>query len=96
MNNFIILIPEILKQDAKVCPLQKYISNFLDLKGHSCAKKTVQKTKKKGEKIPHQKKKACVFTTVAVRFPTAGAKQSLLTKYYEDRFLDHEKTRVSE
>ena len=69
---------------------------FLDLKGHSCAKKTVQKTKKKGEKIPHQKKKACVFTTVAVRFPTAGEKQSLLTKYYKDRFLDHEKTRVSE
>lgn len=66
---------------------------FLDLKGHSCTKKMVHKVKNKGEKIPHLKKRTHVYTTVVVRTPSVK-KQSLLTKYYADRFLDHEKART--
>ena len=47
----------------------------------------VHKVKNKGVKIPHQKKRTHVYTTVAVR-PPSVKKQSLLTKYYADRFLD--------
>ena len=67
---------------------------FLDLKGHSCTKKMVHhKVKNKGEKIPHQKKRTHVYTTVAVR-PPSVKKQSLLTKCYADSFLDHEKAQT--
>ena len=77
-----------IKQNAKVCPLQKYFSNFSGFERSQLHQENgTQSQKQRRKDTPPEKKDTRVYNSSCT--PPSVKKQSLLTKYYAERFLDH-------